>query len=393
MPFKSQIITGKYTAKNKVKLIKAGEEYFNTLLRLIREARDNIHIQTYIYDDDETGKQVANALKEAVKRGVSVYLMADGYASQAMSATFINELRNSGIHFRFFNPFFRSRYFYFGRRMHHKIAVIDTKWTLVGGINIADRYNDMPGKPAWLDFALLTEGEIAKDLCILCWKTWNGFAANMGMTPCEETQINFDFSPEKCSQVRMRRNDWVRRKNEITATYVYMLRNANKNVTILCSYFLPGNVIRKQMIYAIKRGVSIRVIAAGRSDVVLAKYAERWLYVWLLRNGIELYEYQKNILHAKIATSDDEWMTIGSYNINNISTYASIELNLDVHDPGFAKNVRQMLEEIITKDCVRITPLYQLKTRNIFKQFIRWLSFQFIRIIFYIFTFYFKHLR
>jgi cardiolipin synthase len=172
-----------------------------------------------------------------------------------------------------------------------------------------------------------------------------------------------------------------------------MLRNANKNVTILCSYFLPGNVIRKQIVYAIKRGVSIRVIAAGRSDVVLAKYAERWLYDWLLRNGIELYEYQKNILHAKIATSDDEWMTIGSYNINNISTYASIELNLDVRDPGFAKNVRQMLEEIIKKDCVQITPLYQLKTKNIFKQFIRWYSFQFIRVLFYVFTFYFKHLR
>jgi cardiolipin synthase len=393
MSFKSQIITGSYTAKNKVKLIRAGEEYFNTLLRLICEARDNIHIQTYIYDDDETGKQVANALKEAVKKGVSVYLMADGYASQVMSAAFINELRNSGIHFRFFNPFFRGRYFYFGRRMHHKIAVIDTKWALVGGVNIADRYNDMPGKPAWLDFALLAEGEIAKDLCIHCWKTWNGFPANMGIIPCEETQINFDFSPENCSQVRMCRNDWVRRKNEITATYVSMLRNANKNVTILCSYFLPGNVIRKQIVYAIKRGVSIRVIAAGRSDVVLAKYAERWLYDWLLRNGIELYEYQKNILHAKIATSDDEWMTIGSYNINNISTYASIELNLDVRDPGFAKNVRQMLEEIIKKDCVQITPLYQLKTKNIFKQFIRWYSFQFIRVLFYVFTFYFKHLR
>ena len=189
----------------------------------------------------------------------------------------------------------------------------------------------------------------------------------------------------------MRRNYWVRRKNEISATYIEMLLKAQTQVTILCSYFLPGKVIRRQMVHAIKRGVSIRVIAAGPSDVMLAKYAERWLYDWLLRNGIELYEYQKNILHGKIAVCDDRWMTIGSYNINNISTYASIELNLDVRNPVFAKEVREKLEEIIVNDCIRITPGQHIKTKNIFKQFIRWFSYEFIRTVVYVFTLYFKH--
>lgn len=393
MPPKSKRNSLAYTATNRVKLIRAGKEYFNTLLQLIQESKDSIYIQTYIYNDDETGRIIANALQEAAKRKVSVYLMADGYASQTLSKNFIRGLKNAGIHFRFFEPFFRSRYFYFGRRMHHKVVVVDVKYALVGGVNIADRYNDLPGAPAWLDFALFVEGDIAKDLCILCWKTWNGYRRNIETTPCDEKQISFEISAEKTSEVRMRRNDWVRRKNEITTTYVSMLRNANKHVTILCSYFLPGKVIRKQMVYAIKRGVSIRVIAAGPSDVMLAKYAERWLYDWLLRNGIVLYEYQKNILHAKIAVCDDEWMTIGSYNINNISTYASIELNLDVRDPVVAKAARLTLEEIIAEDCVQITPSRHIKTKNIFKQFVRWLSYQFIRIVFYIFTFYFKHLR
>lgn len=393
MPFKIRKNSLAYTNINKVKLIRAGRSYFETLLRLIYEAKDTIHIQTYIYDDDETGRQVADALKQAVKRKVNVYLIVDGYASQSMSGTFIKELRQFGVHFRFFKPFLRSKYFYFGRRMHHKVAVVDARYALVGGVNIADRYNDMPGKSAWLDFALYAEGEIAKNLCVLCWKTWKGFATNMGITPCEEEQINFEIAPEESSRVRMRRNDWIRRKNEITATYISMLRNANKNVTILCSYFLPGKVIRKQMIYAIRRGVKIRVIAAGPSDVMLAKYAERWLYDWLLRSGIELHEYQKSILHGKIATSDDEWMTIGSYNLNNISTYASIELNLDVRNPAFAKSVRETLDEIITNDCVQITTLYQTKTKNIFKQLRGWVSYQFIRVVFYLFTFYFKHLR
>ncbi|KAA9040621.1 phospholipase [Ginsengibacter hankyongi] len=393
MSLKKTKLSNGYTSNNQVKLIRAGKEYFNLLLQLIHEAKENIHIQSYIFDDDVTGRLVADAMKAAVKRNVDVYLMADGYASQGMSKSFVHGLRNAGIRFRYFEPFFASRYFYFGRRMHHKLAVADMKYALVGGINIADRYNDMPGKPAWLDFALYAEGEIAKQLCILCWKTWNGFSLNMALTPCELKQISFSIPLGNRSEVRMRRNDWVRRKNEISSTYVEMLRTSTKQVTILCSYFLPGKIIRKQIVNAIKRGVTIRVIAAGHSDVILAKNAERWLYDWLLRNGIELYEYQKAILHGKIAVCDDQWMTIGSYNINNISAYASIELNLDVRNPGFAAQVRKTLEEIIANDCIRITSEHQTRKKNLLRQFIRWCSYQFIRVVFYLFTFYFKHLN
>ena len=374
-----------------MQLIRGGRAYFDKLLQLIGNAKESIHLQTYIYDDDETGRLVADALKEAVQRNVEVHLMADGYASQAMSKSFIAGLKNAGIHFRFFETFFKSRYFYFGRRMHHKMTVVDTRYALVGGVNISNRYNDMPGQPAWLDFALFVEGEVARELCVLCWKSWKSYPVNMGITPCEEKQVTFDFLPEEQSEVRMRRNDWVRRKNQISSTYVKILRSSRSEVTILCSYFLPSIFIRRQMANAIKRGVTIRVIAAGDSDVKVAKNAERWLYDWLLRNGIELYEYQKNILHGKMAVSDEEWMTAGSYNINNISAYASIELNLDVRNPAFAKETRQVLQEIMEKDCTRITFEQHIKTNNIFKQFNRWLSYQFIRTVFYLFTFYFKH--
>lgn len=374
-----------------MQLIRGGRAYFDKLLQLIGNAKESIHLQTYIYDDDETGRLVADALKEAVQRNVEVHLMADGYASQAMSKSFIAGLKNAGIHFRFFETFFKSRYFYFGRRMHHKMTVVDTRYALVGGVNISNRYNDMPGQPAWLDFALFVEGEVARELCVLCWKSWKSYPVNMGITPCEEKQVTFDFLPEEQSEVRMRRNDWVRRKNQISSTYVKILRSSRSEVTILCSYFLPSIFIRRQMANAIKRGVTIRVIAAGDSDVKVAKNAERWLYDWLLRNGIELYEYQKNILHGKMAVSDEEWMTAGSYNINNISAYASIELNLDVRNPAFAKETRQVLQEIMEKDCTRITFEQHIKTNNIFKQFNRWLSYQFIRTVFYLFTFYFRH--
>lgn len=379
-----------YTPLNQVKLIRGGAEYFDTLLEMINAAEESIHLQTYIYDDDETGRLVADALKAAAKRKVVVYLMTDGYASQGISHSFIDELIKSGIHFRFFEPVLKSRYFYFGRRMHHKVIVVDTIQAMVGGINISDRYNDKPGKPAWLDFALHVKGEVAQQLCVLCWKSWKGYPVNMGITPCEEKQICFNIPQENKSQVRMRRNDWVRRKNEISASYVEMLRTSKTSVTILCSYFLPGVQIRRQIVQAIKRGVKIKVIAAGRSDVAVAKNAERWLYDWLLRNGIELYEYEKNVLHGKMAVCDDQWMTLGSYNINNISAYASIELNLDVRNPAFTKATNQVIETIIAEDCTPITYEHHIQTKNIFKQFGRWVSYQFIRLLFYLFTFYFK---
>ncbi len=382
--------SAEYSNRNKVQLIRGGREYFNLLLDLINRATESIHLQTYIYDDDDTGRQVADALIAAAKRNVSVYLLTDGYASQVMAKRFINDLKNSGVHFRFFEPIFRSKYFYFGRRMHHKVFVADTKYALVGGINITNRYNDMPGKPAWLDFALYTEGETARDLCVLCWKTWNNFPPNMGITPCEEKELAFDFNKEESRPVRMRRNDWVRRKNEISATYREMFRNARSHITIICSYFLPGKVIRRLLRNASRKGVKINIITAGRSDVMLAKHAERWMYDWLLRNNIELYEYQPAVLHAKVAVCDSEWLTIGSYNVNNISAYASIELNLDVRHPGFAAEVEQRLKTILQNDCIHITKEKHTRTKNIFKQFIRWFSYEFIRVGLYMLTFYYK---
>jgi len=376
---------------NKVKLVRSGREYFDLVKTLISQATDTIHLQTYIYDDDETGKEIANALMCAAGRGVKVYLLADGYASQVMSQSFIDQVRAAGINFRFFEPLFRSKYFYFGRRLHHKMLVVDARYALVGGINISNRYNDLNGQPAWLDFALYAEGKIAKELCVLSYKTWKGFPSAMGVTPCEIKQQYFDIYPREKCFVRMRRNDWVRRKNQISASYIEMLKNAKSEITILSSYFLPGSMIRKHLIQAARRGVKIKVIMAGRSDVMLAKQAERFIYKELLKNKIEIYEYQKNILHGKIAVSDKEWLTIGSYNVNNISAYASIELNLDVCDAAFATQVNNMLEDIVRKDCIRITTRYLEKRTNIFKKIVHWASYEVVRFIFYMFTFYFKH--
>lgn len=379
-----------FTPGNRVLPVRGGKEYFERLERMISEARESIHLQTYIFDEDSTGRHIARLLMEACRRGVTVYLLTDGYASQNLSHHFIRELKKSGIRFRFFEPLFRSRYFYFGRRLHHKLAVVDSRAALVGGINISNRYNDLPGAPAWFDYALYAEGPIAAELCILCWKSWNGFPLVLSRPPCRPPAFTDTGGEPFTALVRMRRNDWVRRKNQISRTYLELLKQAREQVIIVSSYFLPGRVLQKNLAMAVRRGVKVKVVMAGLSDIALAKNAERYMYDWLLRNGMEIYEFRDTILHAKIAVADEEWYTVGSYNVNNISAYASIELNLDVHSAAAARLVKQQLEAVITDHCTPITWEQHRKSRNLFKQFIRWASYQFIRGVFYLFTFYFK---
>lgn len=386
---KSRAIQKGFTTMNRVALVRGGKPYFDALVKLIREAEETIHLHTYIFDNDETGTKVANALMEAASRKVKVYLMLDGYASQSLSKKLIAEMKAAGIRFRFFAPLFKGKNFYFGRRMHHKIVVADSRVSLTGGINISNRYNDMPDARAWLDFAVLVEGDIARELCVVCWKTWNGFVQKKSQLPCIAPPA-FKFKKEENSLVRLRRNDWVRRKNEISVTYVEMFRNAQSHITIVCSYFLPGRLIRHALAGAIKRGVEVTVITAGKSDVMMAKRAERWMYDWLLRNKVKLYEFQPAVLHAKIAVCDGEWLTIGSYNINNLSAYASIELNLDIRNEQFAKKTEEELQEIIENECVAVTQEDHKKNKNAFRQFKWWMSYNFIRGVLYLFTFYFK---
>src|SRR5205085_9402174 len=149
-----------YSQRNKIKLIQAGRNYFQLLEHLINKARDTIHLQMYIFNNDDTGALIGNALIKAARRNVNVYILADGYASQTLSKTFIKKMKEAGIWFRFFQPLLKSEHFYFGRRMHEKVLVIDGKYAVVGGVNIADRYNEINGNKPWLDFSIYLEGEI-----------------------------------------------------------------------------------------------------------------------------------------------------------------------------------------------------------------------------------------
>lgn len=377
-----------YKVHNQVSLIRGGVEYFTALKEIIRLANRSIHLQTYIYEEDETGEEVALELINASSRGVQVYVLLDGYASRKLSEVFINRFKAAGIYFRFFEPVLRSNSFYFGRRLHHKVLVADAQFALVAGVNISNKYNDMPGDPAWLDWAIRVEGEAATDLYKICVGLWIKFPAEVKRIISGEKIPVFD--PIWNCPVRVRRNDWVTRKNEISRSYLEMFNKASNDIIIMSSYFLPGRVFRRNLSRAVKRGVNIKLILAGASDVMVSKQAERYMYRWLFKNDIEIYEYPHNILHGKLAVYDGVWVTGGSYNVNNISAYASIELNLDIKDSHFAKHVCDILQEIIQKDCIRITEDQYKFSYNFLERVLQYISYEIVRLIFFLFTFYFR---
>ncbi len=378
-----------YTAHNTVQLIRGGRQYFRSLEELIARANHTFHLQTYIYDEDETGKQVAEALKKAAQRGVKVYLLLDGYASQGLSKEFIHDLKASGVLFRWFEPILKSRHFYFGRRLHHKVAVADGCYSLVGGVNISNKYNDMPDQPAWLDWAVLSHGEVSAQLHRICVRVWNRSDWNPQKKLIKDVLPEHELLKDKCL-VRVRVNDWVRGRNQISRTYLEMLRNADRSITIMSSYFLPGRTIKRNMMAAVKRGVKVKLIIAGYSDVVIAKQAERWMYAWLFRHGIEVYEYKKNVLHGKISTYDGKFVTVGSYNLNNISAFASVELNLDIMNEAFAGKAKESFQYIIDNDCEKVVKDEFSHKNHILLQFWQWVCYQLIQVSFFLFTFYFK---
>lgn len=381
-----------YTNKNKVQLVQGGQEYFALLEQLIDNAQHSVYILVYIFDDDHTGTQIADALKRAAQRGVKVYLLVDGYGAR-VTKHFIQQLMVAGVKFRRFNPLFRSKHFYIGRRMHIKLVVADATYALVGGRNIADYYNDLPGQPAWLDLALYIEGEAVPALERVCISGWNsmlepaGRARATSMTDAGKRIAALHI--HNACRVAVRRNDWVRAKTEILSSYYTMFRTAKEEIVILGSYFLPGYKMRRYMERAVERGVRIKVVVTGVSDVLMAKYAERYLYKWMLRKNIEVYEYTRNVLHAKAAVADHSRMTIGSFNVNNLSAHVSIELNVDVENKPFVSEVQKQFNQIIADDCMQITDELHSKS-SILRRLMERLAYEALRLMLYVTTFYYK---
>ncbi len=356
-------------------LVHSGEDYFSRLEHIITDSKVEIHIQMYILDEDEIGNKIIAALKEAALRNVKIYIVLDAFGSFSFSSKTIEELREIGINIRFFSPMFSANSIYIGRRLHNKVIVSDAKTALIGGINIANKYKGAEIELPWLDFAVELKGDLA---------ALQNFSRAVYFKK-ERKKMPKVLIP-KGGYVAFLQNDWLKRKNEIAAAYIKSIQNAEKEIIIVGSYFLPGRKIVKALEIASKNKVQIKLILSGISDVSLVRRATCYLYAKLLRYNMELYEWNQSVLHGKAMVIDGKWTTIGSFNLNNLSSYASIELNVEIFSGKFSREFQSQLNNIISQS-QKITPETLKLKDSLFSKLINWLSYRLSRTIEIIITY------
>jgi cardiolipin synthase len=264
-------------------------------------------------------------------------------------------------------------------RLHHKVVLVDGVVTVIGGINIADRYRGNEKAREWLDFAILIRGpEVAHTLTILK-KLWN--KAFLSRKEKSTEIIHTPVLYKDDVQVKVLQNNWYRNKIEILKSYRNALRRSKHHIIIFASYFLPGRHERKLFRDAAKRGVEIKIVLSAVSDTRLFRSATRFLYDVILKNNIRIFEYMPSVLHAKVMTVDGVWSSIGSYNLNHLSDYGSIEINTDILDVAFAEYFEKILLGIIENDCREITISEHVKSNTLLRRITGWISYQIIRFL------------
>lgn len=356
-----------YLSGNRLTLLRNGEQYFPELVRAIDGAAYEIFLETYIFADDETGSLVADALARAAARGVAVQLLLDGFGARDFAPRFRDMLREAGAIVLVFRPNIspwtlrRSRL----RRLHRKIACVDGAVAFVGGINIIDDYDTPNQTPPRYDYAVKIEGPLVDQVreaaarlwSRIAWATfgrrWSGFDRLLGRRrhaparclPCAENQ-------KAALVVR----DNVRHRRDIEEAYLALVAGARREVLIANSYFFPGRRFRHAIAQAAARGVRITLLLQGRVEYTLLHYASRALYGSFLDAGIEIQEYHRSFLHAKVAVFDGRQACVGSSNIDPFSLLLAREANVFVDDVGFATGLRASLLEAMRRGAQPVPP-------------------------------------
>ena len=371
-----------YKSGHYIELLRSGEPFFSSVEKVIDEAKHYIHFQTYIIDEDETGNRIINALIKAARRGVRIYLLLDAFGTKYLSKELIDNIEKAGILFRFFSPTMVTKGFQLSLRLHSKVVFVDGEVAIIGGMNFADRYHGTSEKKEWLDFALLIKGPECAHILTIIKKFWNKKFLPRNERSHETIQNHTTFKENV--KLKVKQNNWYRRKIEILKSYRNAIKNSEKNMILFASYFLPGRNERKLLRNASLRGVEIIIVLSAESDAPMFNRATGFLYDFILRNKIKIYEYLPSILHAKVATVDGKWCTIGSYNLNHLSDYASVEINVNVLDEGFVKGFEDMLSDIIRKDCRQVTIEEYNRRRTWITRLRGWTSYQLIRLLMHI---------
>ncbi len=335
---------------NRITLLKNGAEFFPALIAALDAAIVDVRVENYIFEDDAAGRLVAEALARAAKRGVPVRVLVDGVGSWRTPIIFFETMRRAGVKLLLFRPvrkwfgFQRSQL----RRLHRKIALVDGKVGFVGGINFVDDLNGSLSEHPRYDYAVKVEGPLLAEIYPSVHLVWRSVARRYRRRgDVEDKPITVDMTPVGNHRAGFVMRDSVRHRRAIERSYMSAILHAKTSILLVCPYFLPGRRLRKILYATAKRGVQITILLQGRADHPVLQMATRALYTRLLGAGISVCEYEKSMLHGKVAVVDDTWATVGSSNLDPFSLFLNREANVVVLDAGFAKQLREsVMEEI-----------------------------------------------
>jgi cardiolipin synthase len=355
---------------NEVVLLQSGAEFFPSLLAAIDAAQREAWLETYIFAGDETGLRVASALARAAARGVSVRLMIDGFGTRELPTPIAQRLADAGVRVLVYKPMpgllslDRQRL----RRLHRKQACFDGRVAFVGGLNVlGDLWDPNHGalEHPRLDYAVRLRGPIVAAVHASMARLWNPIAVAQAPLSARARgaldglgqlgAIAQRSLPERLRPAarggRPRRpragvramlvlRDNLANRRAIERAYLKAIGSARREVLIANAYFFPGRRFRRALVEAARRGVRVRLLLQGRAEYVLPHFATQALYDALLHAGVEIVEYHRSFLHAKVAVVDD-WATVGSSNIDPFSLLLAREANVVVLDAGFAATLRE----------------------------------------------------
>lgn len=342
-----------WQGNNRVELLENGEEYFPRVFEAMRQAKTEILLETFIVFEDKVGDELQEVLIAAAQRGVRITANLDGFGCGELSTGYLTTLSEAGVRIQIFDPApkrlgIRTNWF---RRLHRKIVVVDGTIAFIGGINFsADHLADF-GPEAKQDYSVEVQGPAVADIhhfaLLQCGRPAR---AKYWWQRRRQRRLELAFTDHD-GQVRLVYRDNGEHPTDIEEVYRQVLRSAQRRVVIANAYFFPGYRLLREIRNAARRGVDVRLILQGQPDMLAAKLAARMTYDYLLKSGVQIYEYCDRPLHGKVALVDEDWSTVGSSNLDPLSLSLNLEANVLIRDRAFNRNLFERLEDLSNNHC------------------------------------------
>jgi cardiolipin synthase len=338
----------RFTRGNRVELFREGRSALDAMLAAIEAAKHRVHLESYIFRADETGRRFLNALTERARAGVEVRLIFDGVGSRTLLPSALAELREAGGDAVAFNPLGRIWPRWLPRRRdHRKILIVDDEVGFMGGLNIGDEYYS--GAPLrggqripWRDAHLSIRGPAVSQLGAVFLESWfraDGPDHPDSMLPAPIADASggeaLGLLPDGPTYHRRRMRELL----------IRALERAHTRACLVTPYFVPDARLRHALADAAARGVRVDVLIAGWSDHPILRWAARARLPELIVKGVRCYEFETAMMHAKLAVFDDCWAIVGTSNLDRQSLQHSYEVNLLAEGGELPHQLTRLVDE------------------------------------------------